>query len=133
VADESKNYVAAYVALIKKAHAVGNQRALDELTKVGPPPYSTGEGYGVQRKWSNEFEGADGFLRSTLGLPLVAPVLGAKHQRFRCRPGVQRRATGSANAFKRALETGWRGLDIGEIRLFPWIKSHEPIVWWSIR
>jgi hypothetical protein len=59
--------------LIKKAHAVGNQRALDELTKVGPPPYSTGEGYGVQRKWSNEFEGADGFLRSTLGLPLVAP------------------------------------------------------------
>ena len=73
VADETKNYVVAYVALIKKAHAVGNQRALDELTKVGPPPYSTGEGYGVQRKWSNEFEGADGFLRSTLGLPLVAP------------------------------------------------------------
>ncbi len=73
IADETKNYAAAYDALLKKARAVGNQRAIDELTKAGPPPYSSGEGYGVQRKWSNAFEGADQFLPGTLGLALVAP------------------------------------------------------------
>ncbi|HEY1937692.1 MAG TPA: alpha/beta hydrolase [Candidatus Angelobacter sp.] len=73
VADETKNYVAAYDALLKKARAVGNNRAMDELTKVGPPPYSSSEGYGVQRKWANAFEGADRFLPGTLGLALVAP------------------------------------------------------------
>jgi pimeloyl-ACP methyl ester carboxylesterase len=73
VADETKNYAGAYDALLKKARAAGNQRAVDELTKAGPPPYSSGEGYGVQRKWSNAFEGADRFLPSTLGLTLVAP------------------------------------------------------------
>jgi len=73
VADETKNYAAAYDALVRKARALGNRRAGDELTKVGPPPYSSGEGYGVQRKWANAFEGADRFLHSTLGLALVAP------------------------------------------------------------
>ena len=32
-----------------------------------------GEGYGVQRKWSNKFEGAYEFLYGTTGLALVAP------------------------------------------------------------
>ena len=73
VADETKNYAAAYDALLRKARATGNQRATDELTKIGPPPYSDGKGYRVQWKWANLFEGADGFLRSTLGLPLIAP------------------------------------------------------------
>lgn len=73
VGDETKNYAAAYDALLKKARALANQRAIDELTKVGPPPYSSGEGYGVQRRWANAFEGADKFLSSTLGLALVAP------------------------------------------------------------
>ena len=71
--DETKNYAAAYDALLRKARATGNQRATDELTKIGPPPYSDGKGYRVQWKWANLFEGADGFLRSTLGLPLIAP------------------------------------------------------------
>jgi pimeloyl-ACP methyl ester carboxylesterase len=43
------------------------------LTRVGPPPYESGEGYAVQRKWSNRFEGADHFLKETLGLMLAAP------------------------------------------------------------
>jgi pimeloyl-ACP methyl ester carboxylesterase len=73
VADETRNYAAAYDALLRRARAVGNQQAKDELSKVGPPPYSSGEGYSVQRKWANAFEGADGFLSSTLGLTLVAP------------------------------------------------------------
>jgi pimeloyl-ACP methyl ester carboxylesterase len=73
VADETRNYAVAYDALLAKARAVGNQRAVDELTRAGPPPYSSGEGYSVQRKWSNEFEGADRFLAETLGLALVAP------------------------------------------------------------
>jgi len=76
VADETKNYFAAYDALLKKAKAVGNQEAFDELSRVGPPPYASqppGGGYGVQRKWANAFEGADEFLYGTLGLTLVAP------------------------------------------------------------
>lgn len=73
IADETKNYAAAYVALMAKARALGNQRAINELSKVGPPPYSSGDGYRVQRTWANAFEGADRFLSSTLGLTLVAP------------------------------------------------------------
>lgn len=73
VADGVKNYSAAYDALLQKAQATGNQQAVDELKRVGPPPYHSGEGYSVQRKWSNKFEGADEFLYGTLGLALVAP------------------------------------------------------------
>jgi pimeloyl-ACP methyl ester carboxylesterase len=73
VADEVRNYSAAYDALLKKARAVGDQTAIDELNRVGPPPYKSGEGFGVQRKWSNAFEGADQFLPGTIGLTLVAP------------------------------------------------------------
>ncbi|HKT49416.1 MAG TPA: alpha/beta hydrolase [Candidatus Angelobacter sp.] len=73
VADETKNYAAAYDALLNKARVLGNERAIEELSKVGPPPYSSGEGFRVQRKWANAFEGADRFLSSTLGLTLVAP------------------------------------------------------------
>jgi pimeloyl-ACP methyl ester carboxylesterase len=73
VADETKNYSVAYAALLEKAQATGNQQAVDELRRIGPPPYANGEGYGIQRKWSNRFEGADRFLYGTLGLALVAP------------------------------------------------------------
>lgn len=73
VADETNNYTAAYDALVKKAQATANQQALEELRSIGPPPYSSGRGYKVQRKWSNRFEGADQFLYGTLGLTLVAP------------------------------------------------------------
>ena len=73
VADETKNYFVAYDALLKKAQAVGNQQAFDELSRVGPPPYASGGGYGVQRKWANAFEGADQFLWGTIGLTLVSP------------------------------------------------------------
>jgi pimeloyl-ACP methyl ester carboxylesterase len=58
---------------LQKAQATGNQQAIDELKRVGPPPYPRGEGYGVQRKWSNKFEGAYEFLYGTTGLALVAP------------------------------------------------------------
>ena len=73
VADEAKNYSTAYDALLQKAQAAGNQQAIDDLKRVGPPPYNSGEGCGVQRKWSNRFEGADEFLNGTIGLALVAP------------------------------------------------------------
>jgi pimeloyl-ACP methyl ester carboxylesterase len=73
VADETKNYFVAYDALLKKAQTVGNQQAFDELSRVGPPPYPSGGGYVVQRKWANAFEGADQFLWGTIGLTLVAP------------------------------------------------------------
>ena len=74
VADPTRNYAVAYEELLKKAEHLGEQRAIRELKEVGPPPYSSGRGYGVQRKWSNLFEGADFFLSSTLGLALSAPA-----------------------------------------------------------
>ena len=73
VADETRNYAGAYDALLKKARAAGNQEALDELKSVGRHPYASGQGYQVQRKWSNLFEGSYRFLYGTLGLTLVSP------------------------------------------------------------
>jgi pimeloyl-ACP methyl ester carboxylesterase len=73
VADETKNWSVAYAALLEKAQATGNQQAIDELRRIGPPPYTNGAGYQAQRKWSNRFEGADRFLYGTVGLTLVAP------------------------------------------------------------
>ena len=61
VADETRNYSVAYDALLKKARAVGNQRAIDELTKVGPPPYESGAGYRVQWKWRMPLRAQMGF------------------------------------------------------------------------
>ncbi len=69
----SKNSTATYEALLKKAKDLGDQRAIEELNGVGPPPYDSGRGYRVQWKWANAFEGANGFLAGTLGLLLVAP------------------------------------------------------------
>ncbi len=73
VADETKNYAAAYDALLKKAKELDDHQAEDDLRRIGPPPYQSGEGYRVQRKWANRFEGADNFLYGTIGLTLVAP------------------------------------------------------------
>ena len=78
IADEVRNYSFTYDALLKKAQTVGNQQALDELKRVGPPPYKSGEGYRVQWRWANTFEGADQFLAGTLGLALVAPGNGVQ-------------------------------------------------------
>jgi pimeloyl-ACP methyl ester carboxylesterase len=58
---------------LEKAAREGNVQALQELKDVGPPPYKDGKGFGVQRKWSNRFEGADVFLASTVGFALTAP------------------------------------------------------------
>jgi pimeloyl-ACP methyl ester carboxylesterase len=71
--DNVRNYSVAYEALLKKARALGNEEAIDELTKVGPPPYEAGRGYRVQWKWANAFEGVSSFLYGTIGLALVAP------------------------------------------------------------
>ncbi len=68
-----KNYTATYEALLKKAKSLNDQRAIEELSRIGPPPYDSGDGYRVQWRWANTFEGATGFLAGTLGLKLVAP------------------------------------------------------------
>ena len=73
VGDNKRNYSVAYDALVKKARNTGNAQALRDLRRVGPPPYASGEGYGIQRRWANAFEGADQFLFGTIGLILVAP------------------------------------------------------------
>jgi len=66
-------YDVAFDALLGKARAAGNSRALRELEEVGPPPYKDGRGYQVQRRWANLFEGADTFIASMLGFALGAP------------------------------------------------------------
>ena len=73
VADSTTSHSVAYDALLRKAQATASQPALDDLRRVGPPPYKSGEGYRVQRKWANSFEGAEQFLSGTIGLTLVAP------------------------------------------------------------
>jgi pimeloyl-ACP methyl ester carboxylesterase len=73
VADPAKTYAVAYEDLLKKAEALGEKGEIRELRDVGPPPYSNGQGYAVQRKWSNLFEGADLFIASMFGLSLGAP------------------------------------------------------------
>lgn len=73
VADETLGYSVGYQALLAKARALHNEQAISELTHAGPPPYTSGEGFQVQRRWSNRFEGADKFLPATLGLSLEAP------------------------------------------------------------
>lgn len=73
VADSTRSYSLAYDALLQKAQAIGNQQAFDELREIGPPPYTSGNGYRVLRKWANRFERADQFLFGTIGLTLVAP------------------------------------------------------------
>jgi pimeloyl-ACP methyl ester carboxylesterase len=73
VADPAKSYAVAYRALLAKASALGDERAIRELREVGPPPYPGGRGYAVQRRWSNLFEGADVFLAAMFTLALTAP------------------------------------------------------------
>jgi pimeloyl-ACP methyl ester carboxylesterase len=68
-----ETYTVAHRELLKEAAALENERALRELREVGPPPYTDGRGYGVQRRCSNFFEGADGFIASMVGFALGAP------------------------------------------------------------
>ena len=73
VADPATSYTVAYRELLRKAETLKDERAIRELREVGPPPYPDGRGYGVQRKWSNFFEGADAFISSMVGFALAAP------------------------------------------------------------
>jgi pimeloyl-ACP methyl ester carboxylesterase len=73
VADPARNYAVAYDEVLKAAETSGDQRAIRELKDVGPPPWTDGRGYAVQRKWANMFEHADVFLPSTVALALQAP------------------------------------------------------------
>jgi pimeloyl-ACP methyl ester carboxylesterase len=73
VGDNTRNYAVAFEVLLEKARKSGEVQAVAELQRVGPPPYATGEGFQIQRKWANRFEGADTFLNGTIGLTLVAP------------------------------------------------------------
>jgi pimeloyl-ACP methyl ester carboxylesterase len=73
VGDPARSYHVAFDALLAKARAGGDARAVRELEEIGPPPYKDGRGYQVQRRWSNLFEGADTFIASMLGFALSAP------------------------------------------------------------
>jgi pimeloyl-ACP methyl ester carboxylesterase len=73
VGDPSRSYRVAFEALLAKARASRDARAIRELEAIGPPPYKEGRPYQVQRRWSNFFEGADTFIASMLGFAVTAP------------------------------------------------------------
>ena len=73
VANPATSYTVAHGELLRKAEVLKDERAIRELREVGPPPYSDGRGYGVQRRWSNLFEGADASISSMVGFALAAP------------------------------------------------------------
>jgi pimeloyl-ACP methyl ester carboxylesterase len=47
---------AAYAPLLARARSQGNQRAVRELTSVGPPPYAQTNTYFVPLKWANALD-----------------------------------------------------------------------------
>jgi pimeloyl-ACP methyl ester carboxylesterase len=52
-----------YRSVLEKARARGDQGAIAELEKLGPPPYRSQAALGVQRKWARAYEpgGLSGF------------------------------------------------------------------------
>jgi pimeloyl-ACP methyl ester carboxylesterase len=73
VGDPIASYTVSHRELLDKATVLDDERARRELREIGPPPYADGRGYGVQRRWSNFFEGADAFIASMMGFALAAP------------------------------------------------------------
>ncbi len=73
VADATRNYAVAYEELLKKARALQDHTAIEELRAIGPPPYPDSRGWAIQRKWSNFFEHADLFINAMFGAALSAP------------------------------------------------------------
>ena len=74
VVDNTRNYLIAYQELLSRAHRDRNAEAIRELQAIGPPPYDDPpRKQQVQRKWANQFEGADLFLPSTAGWAIIKP------------------------------------------------------------
>ena len=61
----------------KKAEALGESTRHSRARGSGSTTVPDGRGYGVQRRWSNLFEGADTFIASMLGLAMM-------HRATRC-------------------------------------------------
>src|SRR5258708_15687956 len=74
VVDTEKNESCRYEALLNKAKTTGDAGAIEELGRVGRPPYESGEGGGGLHTWANRFEGADQVLYGTIWLALVVPA-----------------------------------------------------------
>lgn len=74
VVDNQRNYLIAYQELLSRARRDRNAEAIRELQAIGPPPYDDAfRKQQVQRKWANQFEGADLFLPSTAGWAIIKP------------------------------------------------------------
>lgn len=73
VGDPRTQINVAFDAMLAKARALGDARALRELEEIGPSSPYKDRGYPVQRRWSNLLEGADAFIHSMLGFALSAP------------------------------------------------------------
>ena len=96
VADPTKNYAVAYDALLKKAEALEDERAMRELRAVGPPPYTNGQGL---RRPAQVVEPLRrrGFVHRLDARPGArrAGLHAARHARLVRRTGAQRRAAGA--------------------------------------
>jgi pimeloyl-ACP methyl ester carboxylesterase len=56
VVSKAEGEVISYDRVLAKTRARNDQKAIDELTKSGPPPYASPAPFRVQRKWANAYE-----------------------------------------------------------------------------
>ena len=56
VISKAEGEVIVYDRVLAKARARNDEKAVEELTKSGPPPYASPAPFRVQRKWANAYE-----------------------------------------------------------------------------
>ncbi len=73
VVDNQKGEALAYSQLLVAAKAKGNRKAVVELVRSGPPPYSDYRQFLMERKWAMAFESGGPSRMDQIAAPLIAP------------------------------------------------------------
>jgi pimeloyl-ACP methyl ester carboxylesterase len=72
IVNEQAGEAVSYAAVLAKAHARGDRRAIGEL-EAGPPPYTKQADLGTQRKWSSIYAGDSTPIVEITRFALLAP------------------------------------------------------------
>ncbi len=72
VVDMREGEAVAYARVLAKARRRGDVEAIGDLERIGPPPYTSLDGIGTQRKWAGAYE-RYGTTASLLAAELLAP------------------------------------------------------------
>lgn len=73
-----KGEALAYAQVLSKARAAGNQTAIAELEKIGPPPYTSQRSLGVRSNWAARLEPGAYSNAELLKMPFSAPGYSAQ-------------------------------------------------------